>query len=140
MLPRSGQGGISVPAARWFRTLALPLALGASGICAQAPAALPQASSLAAQSQDTEFATARDSHGTLYTGGSGGAFVAREGGWRVRLGTEAGDSVLALGAAPDGSIYAAGTMGTGGFVAKLTSQGVLSALLKPGHASAGAGD
>jgi uncharacterized repeat protein (TIGR01451 family) len=133
MFARSGSA-IRVPAAGWFRKLALPLALSASGICAQAIPALhgdgvgPRP--LVAQSQDAEFATARDSHGTVYTGGSGGAFVAREGGWRVQLGTDAADSVRALGAAPDGSIYAAGMMGAGGFVAKLSPAGVLSASLK----------
>src|SRR5208282_4675836 len=36
--------------------------------------------SLAAQSQGAQFASVRDAHGTVYTGGSGGAFVAREAG------------------------------------------------------------
>ena len=85
---------------------------------------------LAAQSQGAQFASVRDPHGTVYTGGSGGAFVARDGGWRVQLGTEATDNVRALAVAPDGSIYAAGTMGAGGFVAKLNSQGVPGAWLK----------
>src|ERR1035441_8405145 len=75
-----------------------------------------------AQEVTTNYAVAVDLGGNVYTG-SAGPSVSKTGGWQLALGGNDNDAVLALAPGRNGTLYAAGTLGGGGFVARINAQG-----------------
>ena len=91
-----------------------------------APIGLLLAAGLAlapAQSQTLGNAIAVDASGGVYTGGADAASISKTDGWQIHLGHNRSDAVRALMAAPDGSLYAAGTVEQSGFVAHISAAG-----------------
>src|ERR1022692_2056650 len=86
----------------------------------------------------TGHAVAVDLGGNVYIGGAGPS-VAKTGGWQLALGGSDDDAVLALAPGRNGTLYAAGTLGGGGFVARVNAQGERAGWLNLGSAARGIG-
>ena len=75
-----------------------------------------------AHGQTIGQAIAVDSSGSEYIGGMG-ATVSKTGGWKIRLGHSDSDAVQALIIAHDRSLLAAGSLASGGFIARIGVNG-----------------